>query len=251
MPARFFVKLAYDGTAYHGWQIQNNALSVQEILQKTLEIILKQPIEICGCGRTDTGVHAREYYAHVDLEKEMQGIEYSVYHINALLPPDISIINIQKVNNDYHARFSAIKRTYKYYINPKRIPFNRGFEYHYSPNLDLELMNEACLALMEFKYFACFSKSNTQVNNFVCEISEALWTKDHDVLIFTISANRFLRNMVRAIVGTMIEIGLKKIDIHDLRKIILNGNRSDAGVSVPAKGLFLDKVIYPENMKIE
>ncbi|MEI6123862.1 MAG: tRNA pseudouridine(38-40) synthase TruA [Bacteroidota bacterium] len=251
MPIRYFVKLAYDGTAYHGWQIQDNALTVQEILEKKISIILKQVIELNGCGRTDAGVHALVYYAHFDIEKEIPDLKNIMYSINSILPHDIIVKNIQKVKYDYHSRFSAINRTYKYFINPNRNPFKICFEYHFAPYLDIELMNDACSILMKFRDFSCFSKFNTQVNNNLCIINEAIWEKNQDGIVFTITANRFLRNMVRAIVGTMIELGLKKRSIDDLKNIINNGKRSDAGTSVPAKGLFLFSIEYPEEMGIE
>ncbi len=247
---RYFVKLMYDGTAYHGWQSQMNAESVQGLLQKSFSLILRQPIELYGCGRTDTGVHAREYYAHFDVEEKISSLENILYKMNSLLPHDIVIENIQEVKSDVHARFSAIRRTYKYYMSQKRDPFAFNFEYFFSPQLDLDLMNTACGLMMAYKDFSCFSKSNTQVNNYICDISEAFWTLDRGKLVFTISANRFLRNMVRAIVGTMIEIGLGKINLNEFRQIISHGNRSDAGASVPAKGLFLFRVEYPDGDEI-
>ncbi len=240
----------YDGTAYHGWQSQTNAVSVQELLQKSFSLILRQTIELYGCGRTDTGVHAREYYAHFDVEEKIPQLENVMYKMNSLLPHDIVIENIQEVKSDVHARFSAIKRTYKYYMSQKRDPFSLHFEYFFSQKLDLDLMNTACNFMMLYKDFSCFSKSNTQVNNYICDISEAVWTLEGGKLVFTISANRFLRNMVRAIVGTMIEIGLGKINLDEFRQIIAHGNRSDAGASVPAKGLFLFRVEYPETDEI-
>ena len=250
MHMRYFVKLMYDGTAYHGWQLQTNAVSVQELLQKSFSLILRQTIELYGCGRTDTGVHAREYYAHFEVEEKISSLENILYKMNSLLPHDIVILNIQEVANDVHARFSAIRRTYKYYISQKRDPFAFNFEYFFSQQLDLDLMNTACGVMMSYKDFSCFSKSNTQVNNYICDISEAVWTLEGGKLVFTISANRFLRNMVRAIVGTMLEIGLGKINLNEFRQIISHGNRSDAGASVPAKGLFLVRVTYPDGDEI-
>lgn len=246
MPIRYFIKLAFDGTQYHGWQIQDNAHTVQQEITTALSTILRTNTELTGCGRTDAGVHASEYYAHFDSETELADTEKLTFHLNAMLPDDITIFFIKKVDEKLHARFSAIKRTYKYFINRNKNPFNRSFEYLHHKEYNTEAMNAACKALMKQTDFSCFSKSHTEVNNNNCRIYEAYWVYSGSQLIFTITANRFLRNMVRAIVGTMLEIGSEKIGLTEFRKILENGNRSDAGVSMPARGLFLHKVIYPD-----
>ena len=246
MPFRYFIKLAFDGTRYHGWQLQDNAVTVQKTLSKALTILLKKDCSLTGCGRTDTGVHAFEFYAHFDMNIELQDTAKLTYQLNALLPDDIYVNFIIKVDENTHARFSAAKRTYKYFICRHRNPFNINFEYKVSGELDIDQMNAACKLLMNYTDFSCFSKSHTQVNNNNCKITEAFWTISGDQLIFTITANRFLRNMVRAIVGTMLEIGYGKLSLPGFMNVVENGNRSDAGASVPAKGLFLFKVEYPE-----
>jgi tRNA pseudouridine38-40 synthase len=244
MPFRYFIKLAFDGTRYHGWQFQDNAVTVQETLSKALTILLKRDCSLTGCGRTDKGVHAFEFYAHFDLDIELPETAKLTYQLNALLPDDIFVNFIKKVDENTHARFSATKRTYKYFICRHRNPFNINFEYKVSGELDIEEMNAVCKLMMNYTDFSCFSKSHTQVNNYNCKITEAYWTQCGDQLIFTITANRFLRNMVRAIVGTMLEIGFGKLSIRGFVDILENGDRSDAGASVPAKGLFLYKVEY-------
>jgi tRNA pseudouridine38-40 synthase len=246
MPQRYFIKLSFDGGLYHGWQQQKNALSVEQRINDVLNTILRQEVKITGCGRTDAGVHAKEFYAHFDTEKHIEAGESLVYNLNSLLPDDIVIDQIFKVKPEAHARFSAVKRTYQYFINSKRNPFTKNYEYFFFHKLDTGLMNEACNILMEHKDFSCFSKTHTQVNNFFCTIYEARWETQDSRYIFTIIANRFLRNMVRAIVGTMLDVGLHKTDLNEFRDIIEKGSRSGAGMSVAAQGLFLAKVDYPQ-----
>ncbi|HNW70067.1 MAG TPA: tRNA pseudouridine(38-40) synthase TruA [Bacteroidales bacterium] len=248
MPQRYFIKLSYDGSRYHGWQQQDNAMSIEHKLNVALNTILRQEVKITGCGRTDAGVHAKEFYAHFDAEQAVEAGEKMVYNLNSLLPDDIVIDNIFKVKPEAHARFSATKRTYRYFINSKRNPFSKDYEYFFFRKLDMGLMNEACNILIEHKDFSCFSKTHTQVNNFFCTIYEARWETQDSRYIFTITANRFLRNMVRAIVGTMLDVGLHKISLEEFRKIIEKGSRSEAGMSVAAKGLFLTKVEYPPQL---
>lgn len=250
MPFRYFIKLAFDGTQYHGWQVQENAITVQQELTTALAVILKTKVEITGCGRTDTGVHASEFFAHFDSKKDLGATEKLVYQLNSMIPDSIIVFFIRKVNEKLHARFSATKRTYKYFINKNRNPFNKSFEYVLNKDFDIEAMNTACKVLMKYSDFSCFSKSHTEVNNNICRIYEAYWVYSGGQLVFTITGNRFLRNMVRAIVGTMFEIGTEKIGLTEFRKILEKGNRSDAGASVPAMGLFLTKVTYPENSLI-
>jgi len=248
MPQRYFIKLSFDGSRYHGWQQQKNALSVEHKINDVLNTILRQEVKITGCGRTDAGVHAKEFYLHFDTEKPIEAGEGLVYNLNSLMPDDIVIDQIFKVKPDAHARFSAVKRTYQYFINSKRNPFTKDYEYFFFRKLDTVLMNEACKILMEHKDFSCFSKTHTQVNNFFCTIYEARWETQDSRYIFTITANRFLRNMVRAIVGTMLDVGLHKTDLNEFKDIIEKGSRSGAGMSVAAQGLFLTAVEYPEGI---
>ncbi|NMH26283.1 tRNA pseudouridine(38-40) synthase TruA [Flavobacterium solisilvae] len=241
---RYFIKLAYKGTNYFGWQYQPDAISVQETLNKALSTLLKTTIDILGAGRTDSGVHAKEMFAHFDYETEID-TKKIVYKLNSFLPKDIAIFDLIKVHDDAHARFDATKRTYEYHIHTKKNAFESDDSWYYSLPLDVEKMNEACKILFEYIDFECFSKTNTDVNTFNCKIFEANWKQNEDKLVFTIAADRFLRNMVRAIVGTMINIGSGKVSLNDFRKIIESKNRSKAGFSVPAHGLYLTKIEYP------
>lgn len=240
---RYFIKLAYNGTNYHGWQYQPNAISVQETLNKAFSVVLNSNVNLMGAGRTDTGVHASEMFAHFDFETPLD-IQNLVHKLNSYLPNDIVIFNIIPVNDDAHTRFDATKRTYEYHINTFKNPFSQKQSWYFNHKLDLDLMNKASNLLFNHTNFQCFSKVNTDVNTFDCTIFEANWKHIDDTLIFTISANRFLRNMVRAIVGTLINVGLHKITCEEFNTIIENKNRDDAGFSVPAHGLYLTKIEY-------
>lgn len=241
--SRYAIELAYNGTSFHGWQRQLNAKSVQQELEEKLCILLKKPIETLGCGRTDTGVHAKQFIAHFDYD-EFFDIDKLVYKLNRTTSKDIVITKIWHVNEIFNARFDAKWREYEYVISTKPNPFLNEFSWYNSTQLDIDLMNEAAQILLTHSNFECFSKVHTQVNNFNCNLMEAYWKKDGDLLIFTIKANRFLRNMVRAIVGTLINIGKQELDLDGLKRILASKNRSEAGMSVPAHGLFLTKVIY-------
>jgi tRNA pseudouridine38-40 synthase len=240
---RYFIKLAYNGTNYHGWQVQPNASSVQETLNNALSVILNSDINSMGAGRTDTGVHAKEMFAHFDYTPTLE-IESTLHKLNSYLPKDIAIYDIIPVHQDAHARFDAKKRTYQYHISSVKDVFSQEECWYYHQNLEVELMNQAAKILLSHTDFQCFSKVNTDVNTFNCTIYEAYWKQENNQLIFTISADRFLRNMVRAIVGTLVNVGLHKITLADFNSIIENKNRSEAGFSVPAQGLFLTKIEY-------
>ena len=259
---RYFIELAYDGTAYHGWQVQQNAESVQEVLNKALATILRQPVEATGCGRTDTGVHAREFFAHFDVELDHSSltIDHSeindhgpsainyglkIRGLNSILPADIAIKNIIPVHAGAHARFDATLRSYQYHIHFNKDPFLRGYSWQLRDVPDMDLMNKAAAMIMEYIDFSCFSKSNTQVKTNNCKISRAEWVKTEHGMVFHISADRFLRNMVRAIVGTLMMVGKQEIAPEAVRQIIESKNRSNAGTSVPACGLYLTEVKYP------
>ncbi len=246
---RFFIELSYNGKTYHGWQNQPNAISVQEVLEKALSTILKIKISVMGAGRTDAGVHASQMFAHFDFEDKIESKDL-VYKLNSFLPVDIAVSDIFEVNSDTHARFNAISRTYHYKISKSKNVFDYDFAYQMQLPLDIEAMNEACKILFEYKDFQCFSKSNTDVKTYNCDIKEAFWTNNNNQLIFTITADRFLRNMVRAIVGTMVNIGLGKLKPEVLHEIIASKNRSEAGFSVPAHGLYLVKIAYPDTIRI-
>ena len=246
---RYFIELSYNGKAYHGWQNQPNAITVQQVLEDALSVLLNTKIEVFGAGRTDSGVHASQMFAHVDVDIELD-ISTLIYKLNSFLPNDIAIHDIYKVKDEAHARFDAISRTYHYNISTKKNVFNNDFAYQLHFPLNVEKMNEACKILLQYKDFQCFSKSNTDVKTYNCNIIEAKWIKDQNELTFIITADRFLRNMVRAIVGTMINIGLGKIEVKDLISIIESKNRSEAGYSVPAHGLYLMQIVYPESIKL-
>ena len=244
---RYFIELAYKGTNYHGWQYQPGADSVQETLNKALSLLLKTEIEIVGAGRTDTGVHAKQMFAHFDYETEIDAPQL-VHKLNSYLPKDIVVYNILNVPDESHARFDALKRTYEYHIHTTKDAFENEGSYQYQLPLDIDKMNQACQLLFKYNDFECFSKVNTDVRTFNCVIFEAHWQQDRNKLVFTIAADRFLRNMVRAIVGTMINIGTGKISLEDFEKIIESKDRSQAGFSAPAHGLYLTKIEYKKNL---
>jgi len=244
---RYLIKLAYNGTNYHGWQKQINARSVQQVLEEKLSLLLGTTIETLGCGRTDTGVHAKDFYAHFDFE-DVLNTDKLVYKLNQILPADVVVENINEVKVDFNARFDATSRTYEYWITAKRNPFLVELAWYRHENFDVDAMNRAAQLLIGAHDFECFSKVKTQVNNFRCHVIKANWHQQNDCLIFTITANRFLRNMVRAIVGTLIEVGRNKLSLEDFEKILASKNRCEAGQSVPAKGLFLTKVEYPKGI---
>ena len=243
---RYFIKLSFLGTNYHGWQKQENANSVQFVLSDALSVILKEKIDITGAGRTDTGVHAREFYAHFDFNylDEKQRMEL-VYHMNGYLPFDIAIQEVVPVITGSHARFSAVSRTYQYILAQTKDPFFSGFAFYYSFPLDIQKMNEGAAIIKSYKDFTSFAKLPSETKTNICLITDICWEKKGNLLLFSITANRFLRNMVRAIVGTLIGIGQKKIQLSDLERIILSKNRSAAGYSVPACGLYLTSIVYP------
>jgi len=243
---RYFIELAYNGTTFNGWQIQKNAPSVQAAINEGLSHLCQELVNVVGCGRTDTGVHARNFYAHFDLEKPIKNNVQVVGNLNHYLSKEIVIYKIFEVNQDAHARFDATSRTYKYYILRSKDPFKNEFAYFYQGPLNVQLMNKGAKNLLQYSDFTSFSKLHTQVKTNICQLLDAEWTEDGNQLIFTISADRFLRNMVRAIVGTLLEIGRNKKSLDDLNTIIESKNRSNAGYSVPAKGLFLHQVNYPE-----
>ena len=242
---RFFLDLSYKGTNYHGWQIQPNGNTVQAELQTAISTVLRTEISITGSGRTDTGVHASQQIAHFDFDKEEE-LEYLVFKLNSLLPPDISIHSIRSVNEDAHARFGATKRTYHYHITKVKDPFKTDVAYYFNQPLDLPLIEEACKIIGEWENFECFSKVHTEVNNFNCSIYSISWSESEDRHLFAVQANRFLRGMVRAMVGTLLDVGLGKTSLEDLKNILKSNDRSSAGRAVPAHGLFLEQVEYPE-----
>jgi len=243
---RYFIELAYNGTLFFGWQRQPKQITVQEVLEDAFSLLIKDRIELTGCGRTDTGVHAKQYFAHFDHNRELsENFCYKLkLRLNSFLPKEIVIDRIFPVEDDLHARFSALDRTYRYYISTRKNPFNFQFSYRVSEKLNVEKMNKAAAFLIENKDFTSFSKLHTDVNNNLCDVTVAFWEQQNEQLVFTITANRFLRNMVRAIVGTLLWVGKGKISVEDFQNIILQKNRGKAGVSVPAHALFLEEVNY-------
>ncbi len=249
MRERYFVQLSYKGTNYHGWQIQPNALTVQEVLTKAFSTILKEELEITGAGRTDSGVHSSFFVAHFDSSKK--GLDKDlklVFKLNSFLPKDIALFRIVKVNNEAHARFDATDRTYRYYIHQRKDVFINSTSWYLPVDLDVELMNKAARVLLNYDDFTSFCKLNTDVKTNICKVTEARWSKDDYRLIFTIKADRFLRNMVRAIVGTLVDVGKENLTLEEFKQVIENKNRDDAGVSVPAHGLFLEDIKYPQSV---
>ncbi|MCW4470731.1 tRNA pseudouridine(38-40) synthase TruA [Flavobacterium sp. MFBS3-15] len=241
---RYFIEFAYNGKNYCGWQFQPHSPSVQETLNKALSLLLRTEIDVTGAGRTDTGVHATQMYAHFDHE-EIANTDTLVQKLNSFLPKDIVVYRFIPLHDEAHARFDAVRRTYEYHIHTFKDAFvHEGSWYNFHP-LDVEKMNEAAKVLFDYTDFKCFSKTHTDVKTFNCRIMQAEWQQHGTRLVFTISADRFLRNMVRAIVGTLVNVGLGKITTDDVRAIIESRDRGLAGFSVPAHGLYLTKVIYP------
>ncbi|MCF6298094.1 MAG: tRNA pseudouridine(38-40) synthase TruA [Flavobacteriaceae bacterium] len=245
---RYFIELSYNGKKYHGWQNQPNAISVQESIEHALSLLLKNKISVVGCGRTDSGVHASQYFLHFDVDKKIDQ-EKLKYKLNAFLSNDIAIHKIFLVADDNHARFDALNRSYEYRIYLGKTPFLLNTVWQVkNQKFDVKKMNEAAKLLYEYENFKCFSKSNTDVKTYNCTVSNVEWIKNRNNLIFHITANRFLRNMVRAIVGTLLDVGQGKTSIDDFKKIIEDRDRTQAGVSAKAKGLFLTQVTYPKDI---
>jgi tRNA pseudouridine38-40 synthase len=241
---RYFITFSYDGTRYHGWQIQPNGDSVQERLEWALSTLLRREVNVTGAGRTDAGVHARVMIAHFDFEEAID-CQQLCYKLNRLLPFDIAVQEVKQVSDDMHARFSATSRTYHYYIHTKKDPFRRAYscEIHYP--LDFALMNEAGKILTTYEDFGAFCKSHTDVKTTICHVTEARWVQTSETAwYFRITANRFLRNMVRAVVGTLIDVGRGKLSIEEFRKVIEGKRRTEAGESMPGNALFLEDVRY-------
>lgn len=253
---RYFIHLSYDGKRFHGWQIQPNGISVEGEIERCISTIMRTDIDIVGAGRTDAGVHARHMVAHFDYVKsvpldgdafvdEKIDCEQLAYKLNRMLPPDISIYKIHPVDGDMHARFSATSRTYHYYLHEGKNPFKQEYSFESHFNLDFNKMNTAAKLLLEYDDFACFCKSHTDVKTTLCDVTEAEWIRQKDgSWYFRISANRFLRNMVRAVVGTLIEVGRGRLSIDGFREVIEGKKRTKAGESMPGKALFLEEVRY-------
>ena len=241
---RYFLKMAYNGSRYHGYQIQPHSDSVQQTVEQCMSLKLGQTVAITGCGRTDTGVHARNYYAHFDLENEIENAHRIVQQLNAFLPPDIAIDQIFEVKAGAHARFDALSRTYHYYITRTKNPFHLDDAFFLYGDLDVKMMQDAADILLDYVDFTSFSKVHTQVKTNNCRIMDARWMEQGGLLVFRIKADRFLRNMVRAIVGTLLEVGKGRMTLDGFRAVIEQKDRCEAGTSMPAHALFLEDVDY-------
>ena len=247
---RYFITFAYKGTAYHGWQRQPNAVSVQEILESCLSQLLRTAVTVMGAGRTDTGVHAKQMVAHFDIRQPIDEAQ-CVFRLNSFLPKDIAVETIRLVRDQAHARFDATSRTYQYYIHLRKNPFLENASYALRDQVSVEDMNAAAKLLLNYTNFKCFSKTGSDVKTYTCKLTEAHWEQiDTHQYRFCITADRFLRNMVRAVVGTLLDIGNGKHDISYIHEVIKAENRSKAGFSVPAHGLYLTKVVYPVSIYI-
>jgi len=244
---RYFFEISYKGTNYHGWQIQQNAISIQQVIQEKFQQLLHSEIEIVGSGRTDTGVHAKQQFFHADIGNRID-VEDFRYHLNAILPNDILVKSIRKVKNNAHVRFDATKRGYEYIIIQQKDPFLQNEAYMYHHPIFLDKLNTATEILIGNNNFESFSKVKTQVNNFICEVYTATWETTNNRITFYIEANRFLRGMVRAIVGSLLLVNENKIDLNDLKQILIERDRTKAGRSVPADGLYLSSISYPEQI---
>ncbi len=245
---RYFIEFSYKGTAYHGWQRQPNAMSVQQQLEDAFSMLLGHQTIIVGAGRTDTGVHAKQMFAHVNLDLPLDQVKQLVYRLNKFLPHDIAIIDMHSVREDAHARFDATSRSYSYHMVQHKNPFAHEWAYTFTSTLDFEAMNAAAALLLTHTNFKCFSRSKTDVKTYDCNVTEAIWKQVDSSWVFYISANRFLRNMVRAIVGTLLDVGAGKTNLEDFQNILNSSDRTKAGSSAPAHGLFLTKVHYPNTI---
>lgn len=246
MKTRYFIFISYKGTSYHGWQVQPNSVTVQQILEKALSVVLNDKITTIGAGRTDTGVHASFFCAHFDSDSsDLLSVKNLIFRLNQFLPADISVNSLRKVVPDANARYNAVSRTYKYYISRIKDPFFDNSSWYLNGNIDISKMNEACEVLFNHSDFTSFSKLHSGSKTNICKVYSADWSETEFKLVFKIKADRFLRNMVRAIVGTMIDVGFGKIDLNEFEDIILAKDRCKAGLSVPAKGLFLVDIEYP------
>lgn len=251
MAYRYFLQCSFKGTTFNGWQVQLNAPSVQEALEKGFSTLLRTKIELTGAGRTDTGVHAKRYFAHFELENPFIDKKDFLYRLNRVIPYEIAVQQIFEVKESAHARFDALSRSYEYQIITEKDPFEKDYCWYISVPLDLEIMNDACSILKENTDFSSFCKLHSDNKTNICHIAHAYWLQQGNLIIFHIKADRFLRNMVRAIVGTMVEIGLGKITLEDFKLIIDSKNRNKAGCSAPAQGLFFTDAEYPEDIWLD
>lgn len=244
---RYLFEISYLGTRYNGWQTQSNAQGIQELVEKALSTILRKPIAIVASGRTDTGVHCAQQFFHADIESQVDDTRL-IIQLNSFLPDDVAIRSIQAIRATASARYDAIERTYEYHITRVKDPILTGRAFYYFKKLDVPTMNRAASLLLGTHDFECFSKVKTDVNHFICEVKKAQWNEKGDLLVFTIAANRFLRGMVRAVVGTLLDVGTGKISLNEFQKILKSKDRKKAGMNVPPQGLYLMRVKYPKRI---
>ncbi|HYG20818.1 MAG TPA: tRNA pseudouridine(38-40) synthase TruA [Ohtaekwangia sp.] len=244
---RYFFEIAYNGTRYNGWQTQHNATGVQTVVENVLSQVLREPVAVVASGRTDTGVHCMQQFFHADIEKTFEEKKL-LQQLNSFLPKDIVIRRARKVKDDAHARYDAVERMYYYRITRTKNPFTAGLAWHYFKPVDVPRMNKAAAMMVGHHDFECFSKVKTDVNHFLCDVKRASWREKGDELEFTIVANRFLRGMVRAAIGTLLDVGTAKISLGDFKNILESRDRKKAGANVPAHGLYLSKVKYPASV---
>ena len=247
---RYLFEITYEGTHYHGWQTQTNAIGIQQVVEETLCKLIREPISIVGSGRTDTGVHCVQQFFHVDIDKVFDK-DNLIIRLNSFLPKDIAIRSVRKVKPEASARYDAFERTYEYHITLKKDPLRAGLTFYFFKPINLSTLRQATALLRGSHDFECFSKVKTDVNHFICDVKNAGWNKKGDLLVFSITANRFLRGMVRAIVGTLLEVGTEKISVEDFRSILKSKDRKKAGMNVPPEGLYLMRVKYPKSIFVK
>lgn len=246
---RYFLSFSYNGTAYHGWQKQDNAISVQQKMEEALSLLLGESTELLGAGRTDTGVHAKQMFAHFNTARDFDRDDI-LHRLNAFLPESIAFRGLHPVSDSAHARFSAIYREYEYHLHYRKDPFKEKRSYHFRRDLDFNKMEEAAQSLLGYSEFSAFTKSNDGASNHLCDLMRSDWQHTATASVYTIKANRFLRNMVRAIVGTLLEVGVGKLSVEEFVQIIESGDRRKAGESVPAHGLYLTEIGYPKEITV-
>ncbi len=244
---RYFFEITYHGKQYHGWQSQSNAMGVQQIVEDALSKLLREKISIVGSGRTDTGVHCAQQFFHADIEKPFDP-DNLIIRLNSFLPRDVAVRSLRKVNSSASARYDAAKRTYQYHITLAKDPLQVGLAFYFYKALHVPTLQRAAALLIGTHDFECFSKVKTDVNHFMCNVKEARWKQKGDQLVFTITANRFLRGMVRAVVGTLLDVGTGKISVEDVKSLLKSKDRKKAGMNVPPEGLYLMSVTYPKSV---
>lgn len=245
---RYFIEVAYKGTNYSGFQKQENSNSIQSEVEKALSVYYRKNFDLTGASRTDTGVHAVQNYFHFDVDDQLNNTDKHIHHVNAILPPDIVIKRIVEVKENAHCRFDALSRQYRYNIYSRKDPFQADRAYYFPYRVDDQTLSKAAALLATYNDFGTFSKRNSQVNNFLCRLDQSEWVRKDGMLVYTVRGNRFLRGMVRGLVGTMLKVGTGKITVEEFKSIVENGDASRADFSVPGHGLFLMSVIYPSEL---